>query len=402
MKIALIKETKSPVDNRVALAPEQVVLLNKQYPQHKIVVQASSIRAFSDSEYRAAGVEIVEDTSDCDVLVGIKEVDIKYLIPNKHYFFFAHVAKMQKYNRPLLQAAMQKRITLCDYEYLVDDQNERVCAFGWWAGIVGVYYTLRGYGLKYGLYELPQPRRDFSLQQLFENLNGISLPKRKVLITGTGRVSHGAQFVLETIGAKRMSENEFLDCSPVDTLSFCVANLESLVKRKDGAPFSHLGFVNNPSDYESDFLRWARKTDILISAHFWAPDAPVYLREDDCKKNIRIRMIGDITCDIKGSIKSTVRSSTHDDPFYDYNPFTEKEEPAFSSDDNITVMAVDTCPNALARETSAYFGDCLIEHVFTPILKGEPSEIINRSMIVKDGELTEKYNYLKDFASEGK
>ena len=91
MKIALIKETKTPVDNRVALAPKQVAELNKQYPQHQIVVQASDIRAFSEEEYRAEGVEVVNDVSDADILFGIKEAKIESLIPSKHYFFFGHL-----------------------------------------------------------------------------------------------------------------------------------------------------------------------------------------------------------------------------------------------------------------------------------------------------------------------
>lgn len=402
MKIALIKETKTPEDNRVALSPSQVAELNKQYPQHCIVVQESDIRAFSDDEYRAEGVEVLSDVSDADILFGIKEAKIESLIPNKHYFFFGHIAKMQEYNRPLLQAFMQKHITFCDYEYLVDDKGIRVCAFGWWAGVVGVYYTLRGYGLKHKLYELPKPDRRFTLTQLLESLKKVNLPKVKLLVTGAGRVSQGAQHVLEKIGAYKMTEEEYLSGAPIDKLSYCVADVDRLVKRRDGVAFSWNDFTHNAKEYESDFMRWAKNTDVLVCAHFWGPDAPVYLSEDDLRnKDMRIRMIGDVTCDIKGSIKSTVRPATHDDPYYDYNPMTEQDELAFSSPNNISVMAVDTCPNALAMDTSAYFGEMLTKHVFEPLLKGECSDVINRSMILKEGQLTPRFAYLKDFA-EGK
>jgi alanine dehydrogenase len=399
MKVGLIKETKTPVDNRVALSPKQVAELNKRFPQHEIVVQTSDIRAFSDDEYRANGVRVVDKIDDCDVLFGIKEAKIESLIPNKQYFFFGHIAKMQEYNRPLLQALMQKQITFCDYEYLVDDNNIRVCAFGWWAGIVGVYYTLRGYGLKHKLFELPKPDRRFTLNQLMELLKSIELPKIKLLVTGAGRVSQGAQYILDIIGAHRMTEEEYLFGAAFDTLSYCVADVDRLVKRKDGSKFSWNDFTHNAKEYESDFMRFAKKTDVLICAHFWSPDAPVYLSEDDLRdKEVRIRMIGDVTCDIKGSIKSTVRPATHDDPYYDYNPVTEQEEPAFSSTNNITEMAVDTCPNALAMDTSAYFGEMLIKHVFEPLLEGEHSEVIDRSMILKKGELTPRFDYLTNFA----
>lgn len=400
MKIALIKETKIPEDNRVALSPKQVSLLNSQFPEHQIVVQASDIRAFTDDEYRSEGVVVTNDVSDADYLFGIKEAQIDSLISNKNYFFFGHVAKMQEYNRPLLQSLIQKHITFCDYEYLVDDNNIRVCAFGWWAGVVGVYYTFRGYGLKHKLYELPKPDKRFTLNQLIESLKNIELPKVKLLVTGAGRVSQGAQHVLETIGAYKMTEEQYLSDAPLNTLSYCVADVDRLVKRKDGEKFSWNDFTHNAREYESDFMRWAKKTDVLICAHFWGPEAPVYLSEEDLRnKDMHIRMIGDVTCDIKGSIKSTIRPTTHDDPYYDYNPRTEKDEPAFVSENNITVMAVDTCPNALAMDTSEYFGSMLMKHVFVPLLKGEHSDVIDRSMILKEGQLTSRYAYLKDFAS---
>lgn len=399
MKIGLIRETKTPEDNRVALSPAQLAFLQREYPQDEFVVQSSSIRAFGDDEYQAAGLRVVEDVSDCDILFGIKEANIDTLLPDKHYFFFGHIAKMQEYNRPLLQAMLSKRLTFSDYEYLVDDHNQRVCAFGWWAGVVGVYYTLRGYGLKNGCFQLPKPDRRFTLEALKSALKAVKLPAIRVLITGNGRVSHGAQHVMEAIGARQLSECEFLSNTPIDTLSYCVADADRLVLRNDGGPFCQEEFFQHPELYHSDFMRWGRYTDMLICGHFWTPQAPVYLTQDDLRNpDLRIRFIGDVTCDIQGSIKSTLRSSTHDDPYYDYNPVTEKEDPCFSSAENISVMAVDTCPNALAMDTSAYFGDMLLQHVFTPLLQRKPSDIIQRSTIVEKGQLTPRFDYLHDFS----
>lgn len=399
VKIGLIKETKIPVDNRVALNPEQIKKLNTKYPLHKIVVQSSDIRAFSDDEYREAGVEVVNDVADCDILFGIKEANLESLIPNKQYYFFGHFAKMQEYNLPLLQTIIRDKITFFDYEYLVDESGKRVCAFGWWAGAVGVYYTLRGYGLKYHTFELPKPDLKFTLAELLDNLKKIDLPCVKVLVTGDGRVSQGAQYVLNNIGACKLADKEYLSKTTVDELSYCVVKADKLVKRKDGAPFNRSDFEMNAQGYESDFNKWAKSTDVLICAHFWAPNAPVYLSEDDLRReDLRIRMIGDVTCDIKGSIKSTVKPATHSDPYYDYNPFSEQAEPAFSSEHNLTVMAVDTCPNALATDTSTYFGEMLIKHVFEPLLEGKESKIIEGAKIVEKGILTDKFAYLNDFA----
>ena len=134
MKIGIIKETKEPQDNRVALTPEEIVKLQNTYPEAHFVVQRSNIRSYSDEEYEKLGISVVDDVADCDILFGIKEADRDTLLPKKHYFFFGHIAKMQPYNRPLLKQMMKLGITFSDYEYLVDEKGERVCAFGWWAG----------------------------------------------------------------------------------------------------------------------------------------------------------------------------------------------------------------------------------------------------------------------------
>ena len=401
MKIGIIKETKIPEDNRVALSPQQVAKLQSDYLGCEIVVQASDVRVYRDDEYRCMGINVVESVDDCDVLFGIKEANVMTLLPGKHYFFFGHIAKMQAYNRPLLQEMIKKGITFSDYEYLVDDCNQRVCAFGWWAGVVGVYYTLRGYGMRTGLYMLPKPDLKFTLERLKQALRAVRLPAIKIVVTGNGRVSQGAQYLLDEIGARRLDDEAFLTLSTVDKLAYSVVDVDKLVKRKDGNLFSIDDFFAFPREYESDFMRWGQCADLLISAHFWSPDAPVYLSEEDLRSaSLKIKMIGDITCDIMGSIKSTLRSSTHADPYYDYNPVTCKEEEAFSSCDNITVMAVDTCPNALAMDTSNYFGEMLVRHVFEPLLKGETSEVIERATILKNGQLTTRFSYLENFAKE--
>ena len=401
MKIGILKETKKPIDNRVALTPTQIALLNKEYPNSEIVVQKSDIRAFSDEEYLNAGVKVVDNLEDCDYLFGIKEAKINTLLSNKHYFFFGHIAKMQEYNRPLLQAFINKSITFTDYEYLTDNDGSRLCAFGWWAGVVGVYYTLRGYGLKSHLYNLPKPNIHFTLKELLNNLKSIKLPTLKILVTGNGRVSHGAQYVLNEIGCRQLDKKEYLNNVPVDILSYHVATLEEIIRHKENKPFSRKHFKEFPFEYNSIFENWSHYTDILISCHYWGPNDPIYLSADDLKNpNNKIRMIGDVTCDIMGSIKSTLRSSTHDNPYYDYNPLTEKEEEAFTDKDNITVMAVDTCPNALPRDASDFFGSMLIQNVFKPLLEGgiEKSEVIEKGTIVKKGCLTNRFSYLEVFA----
>lgn len=400
MKIGILRETKTPIDNRVALSPRQIVELQKRFPQSSFVVQPSPIRVFSDEEYASLGIPVSEDLSGCDVLFGIKEATPESLIAGKHYFFFGHVAKKQAYNRHLLQAIMGKGLTFSDYEYLVDDEGERLCAFGWWAGVVGVYYTLQGYGLRTGAFTLPKPTLKFTLADLRAALLGVALPPVRLLVTGNGRVSHGAQYILDQIGALRVDEQAYLSGGTPDRLTYTVAEARQLVRRTDGQPYERHHFRSHPECYVSDFHRWAWRTNILVTCHFWTPGEPVYLTADDLRQQLPIHIIGDITCDIEGSVMSTVRSSTHDAPFYDYDPATGQEAPPFSADSHIVVMAVDTCPNALAHDASEYFGDMLTEHVLTPLLSGDEdsSAVLRRATIVSKGELTAPFAYLDGFA----
>lgn len=402
MKIGLLKETKVPEDNRVALSPLQVRELNMRFPEHEIVVQCSPTRSFSDEEYRAEGVRVVDDLQDCDVLFGIKEAALDTILPGKHYFFFGHLAKMQPYNKPLLEGLMAKGVTFSDYEYLTDDHHQRVCAFGWWAGVVGVYYMLRGWGLRTRSYSLPAPTNRFTMAELESNLKSVQLPSVRMLLTGAGRVSQGAQHILDIIGAQRVSEATFLDSTrEVCGLQYTVCDVDRLVVRRDGGSFDLDDFVAHPDGYESDFSRWAQAADILMCAHFWAPEAPVYLDEALLESDeLRIRMVADITCDIMGSIRSTLRSSTHDAPYFDYDRHGHSEAAPFSDEDHVTVMAVDTCPNALALDTSAYFGSMLQQHVFEPLMQGEESAVIERATILRHGQITPNFDYLKSWVEE--
>lgn len=404
MKIGIIRETKFPTDNRVAFTPKQIKKIQEKFNEINFVVQKSEIRAYHDYEYEELNIEVKEDISDSDILFGIKEADINTLIPNKHYFFFGHIAKMQSYNRPLIKKMMELEITFTDYEYLVDENNHRLCAFGWWAGVVGAYNTLRAFGYKDKLFELPKPGLKFTLKKLIEYASVNIKYSCKIVVSGIGRSSQGVQFVLNQIGFKKLDNDEFLKNSHEPRV-YTVTYIDTMVKRKGQKmkAFDRNHFRNHSDCYESDFHKFSRIADVYIPCHFWNQNDPIYLTEEDLRnEDLNIRVVGDVTCDIKGSIKSTVRSSSHDEPFYDYNPLTEMEEKPFSSNKNITVMAVDTLPNALALDTSKYFGEKLIENIIENLLNENmlANEIIRKATILNNGELADKYLYLKDFTKQ--
>ncbi|MEO6914232.1 MAG: alanine dehydrogenase, partial [Chitinophagaceae bacterium] len=210
MKIGLINEGKYPPDNRVALVPAQCrwLLLKKQGLQ--IVAEPSSSRCFSDREYRLAGVEIEKDLSTCDVLMGIKEVPISQLLPGKTYCFFSHTKKKQPHNRRMLQAIIEKKITLIDYECLEHADGQRIIGFGFFAGIVGAHNGMMAYGRRTSLFNLGSVHRHPSFRQLIHTYFGLKLPPVKIAVTGSGRVASGVLEIMNLMGIIEVEPEEFL------------------------------------------------------------------------------------------------------------------------------------------------------------------------------------------------
>lgn len=401
-KLGILREGKIPPDNRVPLTPEQCVEVQQKFKNVQVVVQTSSVRCFSDEEYREKGILVHEDISDCDVLLGVKEVPISDLLPGKIFFFFSHTIKKQEFNRKLLQTILQKKIQLVDYEVLTDKNGFRIIGFGRFAGLVGAYNGLRALGLRRNIFDLKPAHQCDGLEEMLYQLNLVNLPPVKIALTGDGRVATGVLEVLEFMKIQRLSPEQFLESGQTKKPVYAQLLPQHYVRRKDGSAFDLQHFFKHPEMYENAFLPFARSTDLLIAAAYWDPKAPVLFNAEDMKQqDFRISMISDITCDIDGSIPSTKRASTIAEPFYDYNPETGDLEPPFSFKKNITVQAVDNLPNELPKDASRDFGRNLIDKVF-PSLFGEDTEgIIERASVTKNGKLMERFSYLRDFA-EGK
>ncbi len=328
--LGVVRETKDPPDRRVPLTPLQCKELMVLHGGLSIVVQPSDYRCYSDQEYKDAGIHLKEDLSGCDVLMGVKEVKIEKLIPEKTYLFFSHTAKKQPYNRDLLQAVIQKKIRLLDYEYLTGRDKVRVVAFGRWAGVVGAYNGLRSFGLRTGRFELPPASACKDLEVLRSGLKHLAMGKTRIAVTGGGRVAGGALEILEAAGLKQVKPEAYLSRS-FDTSIFTRLDPWHYTRRKDGLAFDFKHFVDQPYLYKNSFLPYARRTDMFIACHFWDPKAPVLLtREDLTGGQVPIRIVADISCDIDGPIPSTIRASTIAEPFYGYDPVSGKESGTIS------------------------------------------------------------------------
>jgi len=400
VKIGVLKETKTPPDRRTAVPPETGAELLKKFPEIELVVQKSPVRCFPDAEYSKRGIPVVDTVSDCDILVGVKEVHIPELIPEKTYLFFSHTAKKQPYNRELLRSVLKKKITLIDYEYLTDINHNRLVAFGRWAGIVGAYNGLRAWGARMGTFSLKPAHECHDMEEMFRQLEPVKLPPVKILITGGGRVAHGALETLVPLHIRQVSAEEFLTVR-FDEPVVCRIDPDQYVQRKDGGAFNLQHFFQHPADYVSTFRPFTKVTDLLMACHYWDPASPVFMTPDDYRApDFKIKVIADVSCDIKGPIPSTLRASTIEEPFYGYDSETGTEGAAFDPG-NVTVMAVDNLPGELPRNASCDFGRRLLEEVFPALLGTDDQGIIKRATLTQHGVLTSHFAYLKDYV-EGK
>ena len=398
-KIGIIREGKEPADRRVPLTPVQCREVSIRFPQVDLVVQRSPVRAFTDAEYIDAGVRVVDDLSDRELILGVKEVPLYMLLPEKSYLFFSHTIKEQPHNRKLMRAVLDRNITLIDHELLTDRHGERVLAFGYWAGVVGAYNGFRAWQLVHGGPVLKPAHECHDLEELERHLHAYPLPKDlRIVLTGGGRVGKGAMGVLERAGVERVDARSFVDgdfSGPVYT----ALGTKDLYRRSDGSPFDRNAFHKDPSGHYAEFLPYARKASIYMACHFWDPRGPKILDADGLRDpELGIEVIADISCDIGGPIDSTLRASTIAEPFYGYEPVSGAEVKA-GTEGSITVMAVDNLPCELPRDASEAFGLDLMERVLPDLVNGDESGMIQRATIASKGTLTEPFTHLAGYAS---
>ena len=396
MKFGILKERKSPPDRRVIFSPNELVRLKQEYQNVSVKVERSDIRIFEDSQYESFGIEVADDISDSDILFGVKEVPVEYLIPNKSYFFFSHTIKKQPYNRKLLQAILEKNIDLYDYETIVDSENRRLIGFGRYAGIVGAYNGIRAFGIKFELFKLPKAETLSGKEALISQLKRVVLPPLKFVITGTGKVGNGAKEILDAIKIKEVSVENYLTKNYAQPVYTQIDVLE-YNKRKDGQVLDFTDFYQNPTEYVSDFEKFTKVSDIYITGHFYGNDAPVILTREMLKANdCKIKVVADVSCDIDGPIACTLRSSTIAEPLYGYLPDENKEVDVFHPA-AIVVMAVDNLPCELPKDASEGFGEMFLGQVFPAFFNNDKDGILQRAKITENGKLTARFSYLQDF-----
>lgn len=397
--IGIIKEGKVPPDFRVALTPKQCKAIELLYPEVKIQVQRSPIRTFTDEEYAAEGIMLVDSMEQCDIIIGVKEVNVTDLIPKKTFLFFSHTIKKQSYNQKLLRAILDKNIRLIDYEVIKDKNNKRLIGFGRYAGIVGTYNGFLTWGLKNDSYTLKPANQCANRVEVESELKKVVLPANfKCILTGFGRVGHGAREIMDLLPIKEVTPDEIL-ANEFNEPVFAHLELEDYYAPIDGSQFDKKEFYSNPEKYKSILSRFVPKVDMYIPCHFWSNKSPIILSQVDLQHADRkLSVVADISCDIEGPIASTIRSSKISDPVFGYDPLSGNEV-NYKNTGAIAVMAVDNLPCELPKDASEDFGNELIKYVLPALLREDPDRIIDRASETNfAGELTEGFAYLQEYA----
>lgn len=429
--IGIRREDINPWEKRVPLIPSHIRELSRDQAL-EFWLQPSKRRIIADADYAAEGARIEEHLSSCPILFAIKEIPIPVFERGKVYIFFSHTIKGQPHNMPMLKHMADLGCTLIDYEKMVDDQGRRVLFFGRQAGFAGMIDTLWAYGLAWKAAGLETPfaqvRQTIRYLSLVEAREAVQKVGREIRekslggrlvpficgFTGYGHVSQGAQEILDLLPVEEVAPQDLAAFIKAGNASAhrvykVVFKEEDLVRpRNRAARFELQDYYKHPEKYESVFEGFLPHLNILVNAIYWAPQYPRFVTKDVLKRlyapgaEPKLRVIGDISCDVDGSMECTVKATDPDHPIYVYDPFQDRALDGVEGRGPV-VMAVYNLPAEIPLESSVFFSQALKPHV-SAIAAADYSgdfsgcnlpDVVKRAVILFRGKLTPDYTYLQ-------
>jgi len=431
--LCIRREDKNKWEKRTPVIPSHAQYLKSKHGVN-ICVQPSNIRIFKDSEYRNKEINLVDDLSSCSIILALKEIPLNRIQQKKAYIFFSHTAKGQARNKPMLKKLKQSKCTLIDYEKIIDKKGRRLIFFGLQAGQSGMIETLyalsqrlESEGIDNPFSGLKQPFEYSSLDQAKKEINKIGLTiKEKSLhkklsplvcgFTGYGNTSKGAQEIFDLLPHEEIKADHLQ--AFMESQRYKDNQLYKVVfKEKDMVEpinrdhkFRLQDYYENPEKYRSRFSKYLPHLTVLVNCIYWESKYPKFVKKTVLKKmfessdKIRLRVIGDISCDIKGSIECTEFSTTPENPFFLFDPLSGeiKKNPQGRG---VAVMSIDNLPAEIPLESSIFFSKAL--KPFIPgIARADFSgsfdqcglpEPIKRAVILFKGEFTPHYKYMEKF-----
>ena len=424
--IGIRHEDKSKWETRAPLVPEDVRRLISEHGL-RVHVQTSPTRAFSDDDYRAAGAEITDSLRDCPTILGVKEIPAEWFEPEKTYVFFSHVIKRQPRNMPMLRRMVELGCTLIDYECIVDERGRRLVFFGRYAGLAGMIDTLWALGQRLGHEGIANPFHDVRQGYQYDNLeqvrhaiaqvgqrirqNGLPQEIQPLIcgFAGYGHVSLGAQEIYDLLPVQEIGPADAARLKPAARECYKVVYHEShMVERLADGGFELQEYYEHPERYRAKFLPHVEHLTLLANCIYWEPRYPRLVTCEQLRglfsagHRPRLRVIGDITCDIEGSIECTVRPTEPDDPVYVYEPKSGHVRNGVAGDGPV-ILAIDHLPCELPVDSSVHFGQSLRPLIPSlaradlnrPLAESGIAPELQRATIVYKGELVGRYRYLE-------
>lgn len=440
--IAIRREDQSIWERRAPLAPTHVRKL--VYNDYKVIVQPSNRRAFQMPEYIKAGAQIQEDISEANLILGVKQVPIDYLIPNKTYAFFSHTIKAQEANMGLLDSLLEKNIITVDYEKMVDSRGQRVVAFGKYAGVVGMINIMHGLGLRFlGLghhtpflhigpahnYRCSEMARQAIRDAGYEialDLMPKSIGPLTFVFTGSGNVSQGAQEVFTELPYEYVHPSQLkkvAEKGATNKVYACKVSRKDHLVNKETGKFDKTEYEEHPERYKSIFAREiAPYSSVIINGIYWEPLSPKLIRIPDAKNLLqpanqpwlmatpgcptlphRLVAICDISADPGGSIEFMKECTTIDHPFCLYDAENHTNNESFGGN-GVLVCSIDNMPTQLPRESTEFFGSLLMPHIDEMVRLDATTEfskqsqsinkVVSDAIITANGKLTPNYEYI--------
>jgi alpha-aminoadipic semialdehyde synthase len=435
MALGIRREDKNPWERRVPLIPVHARELLRELPL-EIRIQPSPIRIFADEDYRQEGVTVSEDLSACTVVLAVKEIPEDFFRDETVYMFFSHTIKGQPHNMPMLKRMMERRATLIDYERVVDEKGRRLVFFGRQAGQAGMIDTLWALGqrlhhegIKNPFVDIRQTIHCASLVEAKESIQKVgwaihnhglapSLTPLLFGFTGYGHVSQGAQEIFDLLPFEVLAPGDVAGLFKKQNYSGkrvykTVFKEEDLVLPKPGRPdFELQDYYQNPQNYLPVLDRYLPYLTVLVNAIYWAPQYPRFVTKEYLKalwrqaSPPRLRVIGDISCDVDGSVECTVKCTDPAHPVFTYDLEKGMAVTGFSGK-GPTVMAVDNLPAEISLESSVFFSQTLkplIPALVDADFRADFSRChlpdpLKKAIILFRGEFTPEYAYMRKFIS---
>lgn len=432
ISVGIVRETKSIWERRTPLIPSDINNLISEYPV-EFYIQPSEKRIFSEEEYIKAGAIVQEDISNCSIILGIKEVKIHNLYPDKVYTFFSHTIKGQDYNMKMLQKILDLNITLIDYEKIENSEGKRLIFFSVQAGIAGIIDTLWALGQRYEYEGILNPFSEIKRAYQYDNLEEAKASFRKigqkieneglpseitpltVGIAGYGNVSKGVQELLDLLPHKEISAMELSELSKEDDISnnhiykIVFKEEDMVIPIDDENNFNLQDYYDFPEKYKSKFELYLPHLTVFVNAIFWDTPYPRFVTNQYLKKlysseNVKLKIIGDISCDIEGGVECTLKATEPGNPVYVYNPVIGEIRDGVKGNGPV-IMAVEILPSEIPRESSIYFSS-VFSKLIPGLLKTNFDKDFNKldmhyelknAVITYKGKLTPNYEYINKF-----